>query len=246
MIVDMLIDALASPQAETQHNAQASLVAIGPHAVAGLVLRLGRFGSSSLQVRIAEVLALIGPNLEAQCRAKLFVDVEIVRCQARHPEVVRACEAIFAALRGVDHTCQRDDSCSQVAMRDAVPNEPNLTGEDVRLALDWQEMVRLEPALGDLLAEVKAIKDDGSRPSFCRDALYLPAHPGEVGLKCRITELVGWSSRNRGSLLGTSEAYDIALRVIIGALPPCRNCGCATLEDIFGEDAENVRRQFIF
>jgi hypothetical protein len=149
-------------------------------------------------------------------------------------------------MRRVDNTRQRDDGGSTISTAGVLPNGPILNDEDARGALDWQEMVRLEPALGDLLAEVEAIKDDGSRPSFCRDALYVPGDPGEVGLKRRITELVGWSSRNRGSPLGTSEAYDIALRVIIGALPPCRHCGCATLEDVFGQDAERVRRQFIF
>jgi hypothetical protein len=59
LIVDMLIDALASPNTEAQNNAGAALVAFGPVAIDGLVLRLGRYESACVQIRIAEVLSLI-------------------------------------------------------------------------------------------------------------------------------------------------------------------------------------------
>jgi hypothetical protein len=87
-------------------------------------------------------------------------------------------------------------------------------------ALTWAELVRLEPRLAALLAEARAVRDDG-RDCFCADEHW----GGQYGLKAKLLELVGWHARNPA--LASSRAYDVAYHTVPNALPPCRGeCGC--------------------
>ena len=87
-------------------------------------------------------------------------------------------------------------------------------------SLTWFELTAHEPELDELLAKVLAIKDDPQKPCFCADRHY------RSWLKKEIERLVGVFSKHKGTLLGTSKAYDLVVRTLVNALPPCRNCGC--------------------
>ncbi len=99
------------------------------------------------------------------------------------------------------------------------------------MKISWNDLVAQEPRLTELLAEVRAM-DDGRSSFFCGAWLYSGDGPGRPGLKERLSRLVGWGARHRrGTVLASSAAWDAALRTIVRALPPCRNCGCC---DIYG------------
>lgn len=93
--------------------------------------------------------------------------------------------------------------------------------------MTWDELVRLEPRLLDLEREVRAIRDDKRKPSFCANAVWLGyGIPGLAGLKLKMTRLVGWEARGKAEGLHTERAYDVAYSHLYGLLPDCRNCGC--------------------
>jgi hypothetical protein len=93
------------------------------------------------------------------------------------------------------------------------------------------ELVALEPRLGNLLAEARAVKDTGEGEYFCCNAVFF-GYEGHPGFKPRIRLLVGWDrllGRDFGkdAILGTTQAYETAYDTIYEALPPCRGpCAC--------------------
>ena len=75
--------------------------------------------------------------------------------------------------------------------------------------MNWQEIVRLQPALDRLLKEVKAVKDDKTKPAFCANAWwYGYGSRAGLGFKERLVCMVGFHSRE--PRLRTMEAYDLA------------------------------------
>jgi hypothetical protein len=87
--------------------------------------------------------------------------------------------------------------------------------------LTWADMVRLEPRLAALLAEARAIRDDGQADYFCADEIW----GGRHGLKAKLYQLVGWNARNPA--VSSCAACELADREVLNALPPCRGaCGC--------------------
>ena len=97
-----------------------------------------------------------------------------------------------------------------------------------RLNLTWEELVAYEPRLNDLLADARAIKDEGG-PYFCNDLAYTEDIGNQPSLKKRLNSLVGWDSPNKESPCATSEAWRLTIKVIQGVLPNCRKCGCMDL-----------------
>jgi len=91
--------------------------------------------------------------------------------------------------------------------------------------LSWELLCELEPRLLVLLAEVKSIKDDKSKPYFCANSVWY-GHGNNVSIKNKMCELVGFNARGGDQRLHTCEAYDIALQKLYYALPDCRDCNC--------------------
>jgi hypothetical protein len=91
--------------------------------------------------------------------------------------------------------------------------------------LTWRDLVRLEPRLGELEREARAVRRSprARDPHFCaNDSWY--GRRGWIGFKPRLLWLVGWEARNPA--LRTCQAYDIAYRYLYDLLPPCRECAC--------------------
>lgn len=90
----------------------------------------------------------------------------------------------------------------------------------------WDDLVRREPRLADLLNEARAVTSRGD-PHFCANAVWF-GYPGSgyPGLKPRLVELVGWEAESGDPVLHTEVAYDVAYHTVYDALPTCRRCGC--------------------
>ncbi len=92
--------------------------------------------------------------------------------------------------------------------------------------ITWELLCSLEPRLLDLLAEVRAIKDDKSKPSFCANAVWYGEF-GHPGIKPKLIHLVGWHASGTDRRLRSPEAYDLATNTLYNALPDCRgDCFC--------------------
>ena len=88
----------------------------------------------------------------------------------------------------------------------------------------WGAVVALEPRLGALLREIRAVRRVGER--FCANARWYGYGGIEHGFKDRMSRLVGWERRCGPPLLTTQRAYDVAYDTLYRALPDCRRCGC--------------------
>jgi hypothetical protein len=84
----------------------------------------------------------------------------------------------------------------------------------------WQQLVRREPRLGELLRQARAVRAKGKH--FCANAVWY------AQFKPRLCRLVGWARRDE-PILGTMEAYDVAHETVYEALPGCRDCLCLRL-----------------
>lgn len=97
--------------------------------------------------------------------------------------------------------------------------------------MTFEELERLEPELGLLMAEAKRHRR-GKGKVFCANAVWY-GYPGTEfegrGLKSRVVRLVGNHVKPR-PILSTSEAYDVASQAIYKALPDCRgDCRCVVV-----------------
>ncbi len=99
-------------------------------------------------------------------------------------------------------------------------------------ALTFKQLVEREPRLGALLKEAQAVRDPGGRQGFCANREYY-GWAGGRNFKATLSRFVGWGRLGpRDEVLESSVAYDLAVRRIHGALPPCRRgpaCGCLWL-----------------
>lgn len=94
---------------------------------------------------------------------------------------------------------------------------------DVELTFD--ELVRREPALAELLREVRAVSSKDDR-YYCANAVwYGYGQYRRSGLKPRLLQLVGWCARKDDPILRSEKASDLAYHTICNALPDCRDCG---------------------
>jgi len=80
-------------------------------------------------------------------------------------------------------------------------------------------LLEREPALGELQAELSAVRDEGGN-SFCANKYWY------VRVAPRVAELVGAQSTREDTLLRAPEAYTLAYEVLYHLLPNCRNCVC--------------------
>ena len=85
--------------------------------------------------------------------------------------------------------------------------------------ITWEKLLEREPALGELQAELSAVRDEGGT-SFCANKYwYVHAAP-------RVAGLVGAQAAKADPSLRTPEAYTLAYEVLYRLLPNCRNCVC--------------------
>jgi hypothetical protein len=80
------------------------------------------------------------------------------------------------------------------------------------------EMCELERGLKELRDDVAAVEDDGTKPQFCANTIWIRK------FKPRLVKLVGVSAQI--DELRTIAAYDLAYRTLYQMLPACRNCLC--------------------
>lgn len=122
-------------------------------------------------------------------------------------------------------------TCTRVSDLPALEREPKrpalvalAPGEHLQRPT-WKALVRHEPRLSELRAEIAAVRDPGG-PSFCaNDTWYARFKPGLVNL-------VGTYAERDDPLLATSAAYDLAYETCYRALPDCRDCWCLSREDL--------------
>jgi hypothetical protein len=86
--------------------------------------------------------------------------------------------------------------------------------------ITWDELVELEPRLLDLEKDVKSVKDDQSRESFCANDVWYGIFRSDL------SSLVGRYSRGNDAKLRTPYAFEVAYNHLYELLPPCRNCLC--------------------
>jgi hypothetical protein len=86
-------------------------------------------------------------------------------------------------------------------------------------ALDWEDLVDLEPRLEQLERDIKYHAGQHRAGRYCANRHWF-GYTG-VGFKDRLLDLVGWEAK--GSALRSSEAYDVAYHHLYAILPPCRH-----------------------
>ena len=86
--------------------------------------------------------------------------------------------------------------------------------------LTWNDLTEREPRLVELLMDIKRVKDDKTKRSFCANRVWYQ------DFKPRLIEIVGWYSEKDDPMLRTQEAYDIAYDHLYSRLPSCRSCFC--------------------
>lgn len=92
--------------------------------------------------------------------------------------------------------------------------------------MTFRELCDLEPKLKELADEAAALRDTGTGKAFCANAIWY-GYFGHLGLKPRLTALVGWERHRGPNELCTVDAYDVAYDAIYNMLPDCRGeCGC--------------------
>jgi len=104
-----------------------------------------------------------------------------------------------------------------------------------QVTLTWDDLIVLEPFLGQLLAEIEAVHDDPTERYFCANELWYGYNRFRgCGFKQSLSLCVG-RHRDNHELgfappeLCTSTAYDVAYEKLYNALPDCRNCLCMKL-----------------
>jgi hypothetical protein len=114
----------------------------------------------------------------------------------------------------------RFDRDVKIAHRRFLDIDPR--SRDVDDPTTWEELVMVEPRLGELLQHIQQIKDDGSKSSFCANVeWYYRTNPS---LKLIMTYLVGFHAAH--PKLRNMENYGVAYDILFDALPDCRNCMC--------------------
>lgn len=94
-------------------------------------------------------------------------------------------------------------------------------GDVIATDLTWSKIIAIEPRLADLFDEIKAIRDDKTRPRFCANARWYGRNWYD-SLKERMCRLVGFEAAK--SALRSADAYDLVYDKLYNALPDCRGC----------------------
>jgi hypothetical protein len=87
-------------------------------------------------------------------------------------------------------------------------------------ALTWNDLVRLEPGLGQLHLDCRFA--DRRDPTGFDAELAWNGTAGEPGFKHRLEHLVGVKAENQDPLLVSPQAYELAVAECVRALPPNR------------------------
>ena len=85
------------------------------------------------------------------------------------------------------------------------------------MSKSWDELVEIEPRLGELLTEIRRV--DGRGPKFCANKLWY----GQHGYRRRMEKLVGWGAEKK-SVSGSVD-YDTAYKKLYRSLPDCKHEG---------------------
>jgi len=93
-------------------------------------------------------------------------------------------------------------------------------------SITWSLLCKLEPRLKELYKEIKQVKDDKTKNSFCANRVWYGWGNSGNGFKNRLHPLAGWEATGEDPRLHTRKAYDIAYKKLYNALPDCRNCIC--------------------
>ena len=86
------------------------------------------------------------------------------------------------------------------------------------MMVTWNELITLEPELARLYRTAQ--NADPGEGSFCSVRVYY------LDFKPAILKIVGFERRQDDNpILCSSEAYNMATRMISECMPPCRDCG---------------------
>ncbi|MFA5880586.1 MAG: hypothetical protein WC834_00195 [Eubacteriales bacterium] len=84
----------------------------------------------------------------------------------------------------------------------------------------WEEMVKIEPKLAELLKEAEGCKRIAMRDTeFCAARVW----HGRDGMKSKMSELVGFFAGD--GRLTSAKCYELAYQKIYKSLPDCRHEG---------------------
>jgi hypothetical protein len=87
-------------------------------------------------------------------------------------------------------------------------------------ALTWDELVRRESRLHDLLVLTETVDRDVWPQYYSNAAIYNPRVPDRsTGIKYQLTRLVGDYAITDDGVIRTSEAYELAMHTLYEALP---------------------------
>ncbi len=104
-------------------------------------------------------------------------------------------------------------------------NEVSTTPRMIPTVLTWDDLVRAEPRLAVLRAEVEQITaGDGQR--FCANEHWY-GYNGQPGIKRELVRLVGFRAENPDPVLHSIAAYDATYQELYALLPDCWDCDCA-------------------
>jgi hypothetical protein len=91
---------------------------------------------------------------------------------------------------------------------------------DEAQALTWNELVRLEPRLGQLHLDCRFA--DHRDPNGFDAALAWNGTPDRPGLKQRLEHLVGAKAERQDPRILSPQAYELAVAECVRVLPPTR------------------------
>lgn len=92
-----------------------------------------------------------------------------------------------------------------------------------------RQLVKLQPRLNDLRAEIRSIQHRALPQYFCANAVWYgerAGYDGYPGIKPRVEELVGWHAGHPDTLVNSQEAYHVAYNSLYELLPDCDPVGC--------------------
>lgn len=95
---------------------------------------------------------------------------------------------------------------------------------------DLGDLIRLDPRVGELEREVEAVRDDGARPWFCSNFVWLPVNT-RLRLLVGVARLPQAGDEERAELYD-SRAYELVFTQLSRRLPPCRACGCRRFAEL--------------
>ena len=92
--------------------------------------------------------------------------------------------------------------------------------------MTFEDLVSLEPRLGDLLGRATAVEDDLENSWFCANSVFVGMRE-QPSFARELRGLVGfYAAADPRSVLRSREAYDVAYKTVYYALPECRDCAC--------------------